>query len=112
MMKVAGRCAAVVSLLVRLTTAPPAGAGAVSWTVTVSVSPPNGEAVDSASDPAVGVEGTTNELVVEKPIFAGTAGAESPCLDKTCQNFVPAVSDVTVQCGPVIWLLTYASGAE
>jgi hypothetical protein len=99
---VAGTGAAVWLLLVRLTTAPPAGAGPVSWTVTVSVSPLNGEAMESASELMAAVEGTTNERVADQAVTAGTPGAESPCIAFTRQNLVPAVSDVTVQWGPVI----------
>jgi len=76
----------------------------VSWTETVSVSPLNGEAIDSASAPRVGVEGTPNEPVLDQAVTAGTPGAESPCVEFTRQYLVPAVSDVTVQCDPVIWL--------
>ena len=53
-------------------------------------------------------EGTTNERVADQAVLAGTPGAESPCVESTCQYFVPAVSDVIVQLGPVIWLLTYS----
>jgi hypothetical protein len=94
--KLAGSGAAVALLLLRLTTEPPAGAGAVSWTVTVSVSPLNGAAIDNASEPMVAAEGTTNEPVADQAVTAGTPGAESPCVELTRQNWVPAGSDVTV----------------
>ena len=51
------------------------------------------------------------ERVADQAVLAGTAdvltvaGAASPWVESTCQYFVPAVSDVTVHCGPVIWLL-------
>ena len=95
-MKVAGSGAAVGLLLVRLTTAPPAGAGAVSWTVTVSVSPLKAGAIDTANELMVGAEDTTNEPVADHAVTAGTFGAESPCIEFTRQNCVPAGSDVTV----------------
>jgi hypothetical protein len=107
--KVAGSGAAAVSLLVKLTTAPPEGAGVVSCTVTVSVSPFEAGSFEIASDPIFGgVAGTTNEPVADQAVLAGTSGAESPCVERTCQYLVPAVSEVTVQCAPVIWLLVYS----
>lgn len=107
MVKVAGAGAAVALLVVRFTTAPPAGAGPVSWIETVCVSPADAGSTAAASDATVGgVAGTTKEPVDEKAVWAGTPGAESPCVESTCQYFVPAVNDRMVHCGPVIWLLT------
>jgi hypothetical protein len=101
--QVAGTGAAARSLLVRLTTAPPVGAGPVSWTYTVCVWPFAAGSLVTASDPTPGgVEGTTNDLVADQAVLAGTPGAESPCVDSTCQYLVPAVSEVRVQLGPVI----------
>jgi hypothetical protein len=107
--KVAGSGAAVGLLLVRLTTAPPKGAGVVSWTVRVSLSPLEAGSFEMASDPTLGgVAGTTKDPVADQAVLAGTSGAESPCVERTCQYLVPAVSEVMVQCAPVIWLLTYS----
>src|SRR5829696_3037572 len=104
MVRVAGTGAAVGSLLDRLTTAPPAGAGPVSWTDTVCCWPFAAGSSATASDPTPGgVAGMTNELVADQAVLAGTPGAESPWVDSTCQYLVPAGSDVTVQCAPVIW---------
>jgi hypothetical protein len=109
MVNVAGTGAAVGLLVERLTTTPPCGAGPVNWTETVWVSPFEAGSIATASDPTPGdVEGTTNERVADQAVFAGTPGAESPWVESTCQYFVPALSDVIVQLGPVIWLLTYS----
>src|SRR4051812_42541593 len=62
----------------------------------------------TASDPTPGgAEGITKELVVDHAVLAGTPGAESPCVESTCQYFVPGGREVTDQCAPVIWLLIY-----
>src|SRR5581483_982390 len=110
MLKVAGTGAVCGSLLVRVTTAPPAGAGPLSWSCTFSVMPPGGVAlVESASETGVGgVAGTVNVPVADQAVLAGTPGAESPWVESTCQYFVPAESEVTLQCAPVIWLSTYS----
>jgi hypothetical protein len=77
--QVAGTGAAAGSLLVRCTTAPPAGAGPVNWIQTVCVWPLAAGSRATARDPMPGgVEGTTNERVADQAVLAGTPGAESP----------------------------------
>ncbi len=71
-------------------------AGLYVLAVNVSVSPLNGAAIVSCSDPIVGVDGTTNEAVCDQAVTAGVFGAESPCVEFTRQYSVPAGSDVTV----------------
>jgi len=66
------------------------------------MSPLDGAAIDRSSDATAGVEEILNERVADQAVFAGTPGAESPWVESTRQNLVPAVSDVTVQLGPVI----------
>jgi hypothetical protein len=79
MVKVAGTGAAIGSLLEKLTTAPPEGAGPVSWTDTVCISPFDAGSSVTASDPTPGgAEGTTKERVTDQAVLAGTPGAESP----------------------------------
>jgi len=79
MVWVEGTGAAFGSLLLRLTTAPPAGAGPVSWIETVSVSPLPGEALVSAREATPGgVAGMVKVPVLDQAVLAGTPGAESP----------------------------------
>jgi hypothetical protein len=104
MVKVAGTGATTELLLVSVITAPPAGATAVSWTVTISVPPLNGEVMVTEGDAAVRCEPTTNVPVTDHAVSAAVVGDASPFVAPMCQYFVPEVSDGSVTNGSESWL--------
>ena len=97
-----GAGAAVGFELVSVMVAPLAGTAAVSCTATAVESPLDSGLVASVTETGVGgAELTVNVPVVEKSVTAAVVGEESPCIERTRQNFVPGVSDSTVREG---WL--------
>src|SRR5688572_6644796 len=92
----------------RATLAPPAGTAAVSWTATRPDAPlymipglPSG-AIETG---VAGAELIVNVLVVDGSVTALVVGDESPCCERTRQNFCPGVSDNNTAIGSVYWLL-------
>src|SRR2546427_2696003 len=85
-------------LLVRLTTAPPAGAARLSWTWPPSSSPLNavGARVRVTPVTVAGPVLTVNVAVFDHAVTAEVVGLLFPWNERTRQNFVPAVSDSTV----------------
>src|SRR5881628_675402 len=97
---VVGTGAAAGLELLKAIEAPPAGAAAVSWTATNVVSPLNNGFVARVRDTGVGgAELMANVPVVDHAVTAAVVGEASPWNDRTCQNFVPEVSDKTVRAG-------------
>jgi len=88
--------------LVMPMTAPLAGTAAVSCTATHVVSPLVSGSVASVIDTGVGgAELIVNVRGVDHAVTAAVVGEASPCVERTRQNFVPAVSDSTVREGPL-----------
>jgi hypothetical protein len=99
---VGGRGAAVASELVREMLAPLAETAEVSCTAIQAVSPLYSGLVKDVTDTGVGgAEGIVNDRAAENAVSAAVVGELSPCAERTCQNFVPAVSDSTVRVGSV-----------
>lgn len=101
----AGTGAAVELELLIAIDAPVGGAAAESCTCTHVVSPLKSGLLVTDTDTGVGgAELIVKLRVADQSVTAAVVGDESPCADRTRQNFVPAVSDVTVSVGGVIWL--------
>ena len=94
---VAGTGAALGFELVRLMTAPLAATPAVSCTATQVDAPLVSGFVAKVTDTGVGgAELMANVPVVDHAVWAAVVWEEPPCVERTRQNFVPGVSDVTV----------------
>lgn len=82
--------------------APPAGTAAVSCTATKVVSPLKSGFLASVTETGVGgAELIVNVPVADQAVTAAVVGDESPCDERTRQNFVPEVSDRICRVGPL-----------
>ena len=109
----AGWLAPEAGLLARFTTAPPAGAAAVSW-MEPSISWPlkiesapghgfwQGGAPSQTDSTAAAVLGIVKERGVDQSVTAEVVGEALPWWERTRQNFVPDVSDNTCRFDGVI----------
>src|ERR1051325_11817990 len=81
--------------------APPAGTAAVSCTATNVVSPLYSGSLASVTDTGVGgAELIVNLPTADHAVSAAVGGDESPCAERTRQNFGPGVSESTWRVGP------------
>src|SRR6185369_10183804 len=88
--------------LLRLIVAPPGGTAAVNCTATQVVSPLNSGFLAGVTETGTGgAELIVNVPVADQAVSAAVVGEESPCAERTRQNFVPAVSDKISRVGPL-----------
>jgi hypothetical protein len=100
----AGRGRALGFELARATVAPPAPTAAVSCSAIQVVSPLESGLIAAVSDTGVaGAELTANVLADDHAVNAPVVGDESPCIERTRQNFVPGRSERTVRDGSLSW---------
>jgi len=88
--------------LLMLIVAPPADTAAVNCTWTQVDSPLKSGSFASVTETGVGgAELMVNVPVADQAVTAAVVGDESPCAERTRQNFVPEVSDRIVRVGPL-----------
>src|ERR1044071_5320004 len=87
--------------LLRCGVAPPAETADVSCTATQVVSPLKSGFLASVTDTGVGgAELIVNVPTADHAVTAAVVGEESPCAERTRQNFLPGVSESTTRVGP------------
>jgi hypothetical protein len=88
--------------LLRLIVAPPDATAAVNCNSTHVDSPLKSGSLASATETGVGgAELMVNVPVADHAVNAAVVGDESPCAERTRQNFVPEVSDRIFRVGPL-----------